>query len=419
MRRLLLALPLAFLLALVLPCATRAASGDAAAPAGAGAEAAQVLVLIAMPPAHYRPDAHYAGGYADAAGSAARQRIAAALARSNGLTLATDWPMPVLGLDCYVMNVPASRQAEEVALELARDRRVAWAQPMQVFRSLARDEPVALARPTTRAWPLDVLHVAATGRDVRVAVVDSAVEADHPDLAGQVAERADFVGDRAPAAEVHGTAVAGILAARPDSRVGLAGVAPQARLLALRACRQSTPTDTVCSTLGLALGLHAAIERGAQVINLSLSGPPDRLIARLLEVAVARGVGVVAAADRTRPQGGFPAAQPGVVGVVDSAGGPTPAGLVAAPGSDLPTTLPGGRWGTVSGASYAAAQVSGLVALMVEARGTRTAAPRAVGGDLVVGADGRIDACASLLKAGARCACDCPADRLAATDARR
>jgi subtilisin family serine protease len=130
-------------------------------------------------------------------------------------------------------------------------------------------------------------------------------------------------------------------------------------------------------------------------------------------------VGVVAAADRTRPGSRPAAAQPGVVGVVDSAAGPAPAGLVAAPGSDLPTTLPGARWGTVSGASYAAAQVSGLVALMVEARASRTAVSRSLGGDLVVGADGRVDACASLLKAGARCACDCPADRLAATDARR
>ena len=392
----------------------RPAQAVAAAP-----EIRQVLVLLDLPPPHFRPDGHYAGGYGDAAGRASRHRTAAALARANGLGLVTDWPLPLLGLDCYVMEVPASRPVAAVAAQLARDGRVAWAQPMNLFRPLGHDDPLLGAQPVAREWQLEAMHDAATGRDVRVAIVDSGVQRDHPDLAGQIELHADFAGDRSEPAERHGTAVAGIVAARADDHVGIAGVAPRARLLALRACREVSPADTTCSTLALALALHAAIDQRAQVINLSLGGPPDRLIERLLQTALGRGIGVVAAADRAQPAGGFPAAVPGVVGVIDETSGPAPAGMAAAPGSDVLTTLPGSRWDAVSGASYAAAHVSGLLALMLEARGQASGLSRPIGGALVLKADGRIDSCASLGRAGSACACACPpAARMAAAGPR-
>jgi len=151
------------------------------------------------------------------------------------------------------------------------------------------------------------------------------------------------------------------------------------------------------------------MEKGAQVINLSLGGPPDRLIARLVDAALARRVAVVAAVDRSTDQGGFPAGMAGVVAVIDEPAPAAPIGTLAAPGRDVPTTLSGSRWATVSGASYAAAHVSGLLALMIELqqRSGRSARPAAA--DLVVQADGRVDACASLGRAGARCVCACGA----------
>jgi subtilisin family serine protease len=393
-------------------CLFGAASVDAAEPGNATmpAEAEQqLLVLLNLPPPHFRPDGNYTAGYADAAGSATRRGIATALARSNGLVLATDWPLPILGVDCYVMDVPPPRRASEVAAQLARDPRVAWAQPMNLFRSLGHDDPLFSLQPAAGEWHLNELHAMATGQGVRVAIVDSNVQLDHPDLAGQVALNANFIGDRGDPAESHGTAVAGIVAARADNHVGISGVAPRARLLALRACRQASAAETVCTTLSLALALHAAIDRGSRVINLSLGGPPDRLIEQLVRAALERGIGVVAAADRTLAKGGFPAALRGVVAVVDEAAGATPAGMVAAPGTDVPATLPGSRWAVVSGASYAAAHVSGLLALMLEAQARTSGSAEAIAAELVVKTDGRIDSCASLLRAGAACACDCAA----------
>jgi len=400
------------LLGLVVASARAADSDSAVAPTE---RERQVLVLLSLPAAHFRPDGNYTAGYADAAGSATRRRIAAALARSNGLTLATDWPLPILGLDCYVMDVPASQRADDVAMRLARDPRVTWAQPMNVFHSLSHDDPLFSLQPAAREWQLDELHAAATGRDVRVAVIDSGVQLDHPDLAGQVMASANFVGEPDVRAEIHGTAVAGIIAARADNHVGIAGVAPHARLLALRACRQATAADTSCTTLSLATALHAAIERGAQVINMSLGGPSDRLIERLVEAALERGIVVVAAADRALPQGGFPAAVHGVFAVVDETSGAAPAGMVAAPGTDIPATLPGSRWATVSGASYAAAHVSGLLALMLDARASANGVRAPVSRALVTRADGRVDACASLLRAGATRTCASAAELAAIT----
>ena len=393
----------------------------AAAPAADGAAVAprQVLVLVPMPPPHFRPDGAYAGGYVDAAGRAAGRRTAAALARSYGLRLATDWPLPALGLDCYVMDVPEPLQPGVVAVRLAHERGVAWAQVMNVFQVLGHDDPLFEQQPAARQWHLAELHESVMGRGVRVAVVDSGVQADHPDLAGQIAERLNLLPERADAAELHGTAVAGIIAARADNGLGIAGVAPLARLVALRACWQVALADTRCNSLSLALALSATLERAVDVVNLSLGGPPDRLVQRLIEAAQARGITVVAARNPALPGGGFPAVLPGVVAVGDTPAATPPPGM-SAPGADVLTTLPASRWGLVAGSSYAAAHVSGLVALMIEGRrrGATVRVRAPAGADFVTRPDGGIDACATLQRAAQSCVCACGTAALADSVAR-
>jgi len=231
-------------------------------------------------------------------------------------------------------------------------------------------------------------------------VIDSLVDAAQPDLAGQIQTVQDFVPDRPRAAEQHGTGVAGIIAGVADNRIGIAGVAPHARLMALRACWQEGAGGAVCDSLSLAKALYYAIDHSAQVINLSLSGPQDPLLGRLIDVALAHGTVVVGAVDPHAADGGFPASHPGVVAVSDDPS-TTLAGAVVAPGRDTPTTEPGGKFAFVSGSSYAAAHVSGLYALIKE-HGGRAATPVSLvtlhpGG-------GPIDACASLLRsAGSAC----------------
>ena len=401
----------ALLLGCALPPAGLAQEGLGAPPAEA---TRQVLVLLEMPAPHYRPDGSYAGGYDESAARSVRRRIARALAAAHGLRLVTDWPLPALGVDCYVMAVLDTRPPELVAERLGSERGVAWAQPMQIFHPLAvHDDPLFGVQPAGRDWHLADLHAVATGRGVSVALIDSGVQRDHPDLLGQVASAKDFVAaDHPDAPEIHGTAAAGIIVARADNGIGIAGVAPGAQLHALRACWQASPADTWCTSLSLALALHAAIDRGAAIVNLSLGGPTDPLVQRLIETAQQRGATVVAAADRTRARGGFPASLRDVIAVLDDNG--TPGTAVMAPGTDVPTTLPGSRWGTVSGSSYAAAHVSGLLALTLQARGRRAPLAPAVPARLVLRPNRQVDACATLELAAGRCACDC--DRAAALD---
>lgn len=370
--------------------------GCCAGPAFAQAEEAerQVLVMLQLPKAHYRPDGSYAGTYGEGVGRQSRQQVAESVAKAHRLDLRSQWAMPLAGIDCFVMRLPEgdSRSATDVARAVSEDRRVAWAQPVSLYQAQASaPDPLYAAQPAAQQWHLAELHKLATGRGVRVALVDSGVETQHPDLAGQVALNENFVDGRAPPAESHGTAVAGIIAARADNGLGIVGVAPQARLLALRACWQAAQAQTLCTSLGLAKALYAAIQQGAHIINLSLGGPDDRLLAVLLDQALARGATVVTAMPGRG--GPFPANHRGVL--VVGASPPLPEGAVSAPGRDVPSTAVGGGYALVSGSSFAAAHVAGLLALVRELDAGRGQAPQPA---VVTVAHGRIDSCATLAR---------------------
>jgi subtilisin family serine protease len=391
----------------------------AAAPARASAMVApgtaqsipsrQILVMLKVPPEHLHVGSAYggavaAGRYSDTSAWAARRRVAENIARKNGFTLVDGWPMPLLGVDCYVMRLSPGISVEAAIAEVSRDPRVAWSEPMQLYEAqgstgLRGAVPLLPLQPAASLWHLADLHKYATGRGVSVAIIDSKVDVRHPDLAGHFIANENFqsVGGQEP--EEHGTAVAGIIGA---AGVGISGIAPGAQLMALRACwqvrgvRNSPPT--LCESLGIARALQYAIDHKANVINLSLSGPPGLLLAKLISIAVARNTSVVAAFDPDLPKGGFPASQAGVVAVASESLHNLPANVYAAPGRDVPTTEPGGRWYLVNGTSYAVAHVSGLIALVREHRNSAVLARTA---------SGAIDACASLLGTLPRCDCPC------------
>ncbi len=409
----------AFLCAGILALAASPARSQQIDDAAAGQS--RILVLLRLAPEHYRLNSDYGGGYGDDAMRVARNRLAKRIARHYKLTLVDNWPMRLLGLDCFIMSVPPGESPEAAAAQVSRDAGVAWSQPMHLFHvqgeAPSHNDPLFEAQPAAHEWRLADLHQLATGRGVKVAVIDSRIDTSHPDLAGQFSVVQDFAPEHGSAAEQHGTGVAGIIAAKADNRLGIAGVAPRAQLMGLRACwqtsgRSTTAPATVCDSLSLAKALHFAIEHDAQVINLSLSGPRDPLLGKLIEVGLARGAVVVAAFDRSQPDGGFPASQPGVIAVADESLAGAPSKVYTAPGRDIPTTEPGGRWYLVNGSSYAAAHVSGLVALLRERRaqtggGLTLVSARAEGG--------AIDACATLLGAIRSCDCACAiAPRVAA-----
>jgi subtilisin family serine protease len=199
-------------------------------------------------------------------------------------------------------------------------------------------------------------------------LIDTGVDVSHPDLHGRIAAARNFVDRDEPrfGLDRHGTAVAGVIAAVANNRQGIVGIAPEATLRVYKACwqRPAAGAPARCNSFTLAQALAAAIDDGAVLFNLSLGGPADELLARLLSHAIAHGRIVVAAVPPGGALDGFPLGVPGVIGV-DSGGRPERAGVLRAPGRDILTLVPGGHYDFASGSSLAAAHVTGVVALLL------------------------------------------------------
>ena len=326
-----------------------------------------LLMLKASALRHYRPGSIVLPAYGSGSAPTGQLKTARDLAREYDFRLLSDWPMPAIGVRCFLAEVGPGQAALEVATRLAADPRVESAQPVQEFHALERHDPYYVLQTNAKLLQLDQLHRMATGRNVRVAQIDTGVELNHPDLEGQLSEAKNFVDDTEYRAEVHGTAVAGIIAAK-DNGIGIVGVAPAATLMPLRACWQRSEEvgDALCTSFTLAKAIQYALIHKANVLNLSLAGPRDRLLERLIDKAIEQGVTVIAAIDPVAPDDSFPATHPNVIAVA-SAGTPDPPGrAILAPGDQVLTTMPNASWGFVSGSSFATAQVTGIAALLLE-----------------------------------------------------
>jgi subtilase family protein len=167
----------------------------------------------------------------------------------------------------------------------------------------------------------------------------------------------------------HGTAMAGIIAAVANNHIGIVGIAPLAELEVFEACWQLEPDSdaAACNTFTLAKALAAALESGAPLVNLSVAGPPDALLAALLETGLKRGVIFVGAVDA---DGGFPVGVPGVIGAAGSEGA-VPPGALAAPAAHVLTLRPGAEYDFESGNSVSAAEITGVIALLMSASSRR------------------------------------------------
>jgi subtilisin family serine protease len=238
------------------------------------------------------------------------------------------------------------------------------------------------------------------------------VDTAHPDLAGASTGVRNFV-DRDSAQfarDRHGTEVAGVIAAVGNNHQGIVGVAPEAHVMVLKACWQPAARGGArCNTFTLAQALAAGIADGAQIINLSLGGPPDELLHRLVTLALQRGRIVVGAVPPDGSLAGFPVNVRGVIAV--SAPESTQGGAGAAlhaPGRDILTLQPGGRYDFGSGSSLAAAHVTAAAALLLAADpslDTRRVRALLEASQSTAPASGSINACVALasLQAGLPC----------------
>lgn len=207
---------------------------------------------------------------------------------------------------------------------------------------------------------------------VTIAVLDSGVQAAHPDLSAKLVSGYDFVnGDSDPADDYgHGTRVAGIAAAITDNGQGVAGISWGARIMPVKVLN-SYGSGTYAN---VAAGIRFAVDNGARVINLSLGGgSSSTTLLDAVNYAVGLGAVLVAAAGNSGGALYYPAAYPDVVAVgatdnlnvraASSSHGPQLD--LTAPGVGIYTTQLGGGYAYESGTSAAAPFVSGAAAILI------------------------------------------------------
>jgi subtilisin family serine protease len=214
----------------------------------------------------------------------------------------------------------------------------------------------------------------AKGDKVPIAIVDSGIDASHPDLAGAVIAQFDALGTGEPP-HAHGTAVAGIVAAHGR----LMGSAPAASILAVRAFGAAA-SGADGTTFNILKGLDWAAGQGARIINLSFTGPSDPLLGRALAALDRKGTILIAAVGNAGPKSPplYPAADPNVIAVSatdadDKVLAQANRGsyiAVAAPGADILVLAPAAAYDMSSGTSFAAAYITGIAALMLERKPT-------------------------------------------------
>jgi Subtilase family len=306
------------------------------------------------------------------------QSVAARL----GLTQVGYQNFDLVGRGLYRFRITDGRSVADVIRAMEAEKISATAQPNYVFR-LQQDLNAARRATATQGyqyilakWRLPDVHRVATGRNVLVAMIDSEVDQRHPDLTGSVADRLEPIGQQFTP-QPHGTGMAGAMA----SHRRLTGVAPGARILAINAF--GADGDSAYGTTEQILkGIDWAIAKGAKVINMSFAGPRDPLVQLALKKAYEKGVVLVAAAGNAGPNSEplFPAADPDVIAVtaIDANDALLPQAnrgahiSVAAPGVDVLVPAPSAQYQLTTGTSVAAAEVSGVIALMLERRPNAT-----------------------------------------------
>ncbi|MGL5448670.1 MAG: S8 family serine peptidase, partial [Rhabdaerophilum sp.] len=319
----------------------------------------------------------------------------AAVMRRHRLTPLTTTRFALANATIIRARVEGGRSARQALQQMAGDARIASAQPNFLYALQEEQKPgetpaapkpqeASLSPPVTDPPPvpkpqyaLDRMAIAeahrlAQGTKVRVALIDTGLDDQHPELQGVIAGRFDALGTDAKGTLDHGTALAGAIVAKSTLR----GVSPSAELLAARAFGVAAGSAAQGTSFQILQALDWAAEQGARVFNLSFAGPQDRLMGRSLEGARTRKIIAIAAVGNAGPGTPplYPAAEPSVLAVTatdasDAVFNRANTGrqvAIAAPGVDIVAAAPEKNYTFSSGTSIAAAHVSGLVALMLE-----------------------------------------------------
>lgn len=304
------------------------------------------------------------------------------LSQRLGMLEREHWPIESLGLYCVVYAVP-KQNLDRVIAQLRKRSDVVTAEPLQHYQLLGQDstssgsgsasdsaskpwsqkrysvnDPYFEMQYGDQAESVDRFHQLSQGKDVKLALVDGYVDLDHPDLRGQKIQQRSYLSSEQQVSKAHGTALAGILVGRRNNGLGIVGLAPQARLYSYAACGKTRGSEG-CTSLALVQALEQALQDQVDIVNLSLAGPYDPLLHRLLQHADQRGIAIVAARHPQLESGGFPAE----LSFVQAVGGELSDTLWLA-STECFSLKAGGGYRYFYGNSVAAASVAGVLALI-------------------------------------------------------
>ncbi len=295
-----------------------------------------------------------------------------ALARRHGLERISSENLPLLGSTIGLFRIVDRRPLETARRQFAADASVRSVQfNFRYFLQQQRKTTTEgdAAQYAVAQLRLPQAHQLVRGMNVTIAVIDSGVDARHPELANSVADNFDALGSK-EGPHVHGTGIAGAIVAHAR----LMGSAPEARLLAIRAFGGGSKGES--TSYVIIRGMNYAAEHGAQIINMSFAGPKDPLIERAIAATAAKGILMVAAAGNAGAKSPplYPAANPNVIAVsgtdaqekLFAASNRGNHIAIAAPGADIFLPAPDDKYQITSGTSFSAAYISGVAALIME-----------------------------------------------------
>lgn len=288
------------------------------------------------------------------------------------------WPINSLSVYCFVYRVPDDADRNSIIARLRADKRIESVQSLQEFETGMTspgnyDDTYANLQHGLSILNVNGAHRISRGQGVRVAIIDSDADIRHEDLLGQLKKIEVFTADAVRNSADHGTAIASIIGANANNAKGIVGIAPEARLELFVSCWSQGATDkAICNSFTLAKALDTLLDNPPNVLNMSLIGPFDPLLERLLAAVQAAGVVIVAArAAEPNSDNHFPASLQTVIDVGNSTNRHVDSGMssspqeIYAPGNQIMVAIPNDAYDFRSGSSLAAAHVSGAIALLL------------------------------------------------------
>lgn len=277
-----------------------------------------------------------------------------------------------------IRKMTTNGDAQALIAKLKQNPNVAYAEPNYTVKALGTLDRVVNDPDLAKQWAISKVGAAEAwdvtmgNSNTLLAIVDTGIDYNHPDLKGRVNKGYDFINNDEDAMDDqgHGTHCAGIAAASANDGIGIAGLAPNVSLLAVKvlSAQGGGSNESVAS------GIVYAADKGAHIISLSLGGGyPSKAIQDAVNYANNKGSLVIAAMGNSGNESkSYPAACEGVMAIGATDINDNRASFsqygswisVGAPGKDILSTIPGGKYAVYSGTSMATPYAAGLASLV-------------------------------------------------------